>query len=64
MAAAKSPEMPPAEATAPEVSSSETTAIESPSVALSRRAKYERGNYDTSGSEYGELSDHSLPPQT
>lgn len=83
MAAAKSPEAPPTEATAAEaaaaevspteataakataaeVSPSETTAAKSASVAFFGRAKYERGNYDTGGCEYGELSDHSLPPQ-
>jgi hypothetical protein len=64
MASAKSPEVPPTEATAAEVSSPETTAIESASVAFFRRAKHERGDNDTSGRDYSELSDHSLPPQT
>ena len=62
MASAKSSEMPPTEATAAEVSSPEAAATESASVALFRRTKYERGDYDTSGRDYGELSDHSLPP--
>jgi hypothetical protein len=63
MAAAISPKAPPAEATA-EVSPSETTAAKSASVAFFRRAKYERSDYDASGRDYGELFDHSLPPQT
>jgi hypothetical protein len=56
-------EVSPTKAAAAEMPSPETTAIESASVALSRRAKRERGNYDTGGCEYGELSDHSLSPQ-
>jgi hypothetical protein len=69
MAAAISPEAPPAEATAAETTTAEMSSPETPatkfaSFALSGKAQCEQGDGDATGRDCGKCPDHSPPPQT